>query len=104
LRRVQLDQKQLQDKIIENYQSEEKMMILIFAQWCINHDLVPEEVYLRAYPNQEANQTLKEALELTVPKEEAGEVKDQTLLEVLSLFGNDDLAFIVTEEMNKRKK
>jgi hypothetical protein len=104
LRRVQLDQKQLQDKIIENYQSEEKMMILIFAQWCINHDLVPEEVYLRAYPNQEANQTLKEALELTVPKEEASEVKDQTLLEVLSLFGNDDLAFIVTEEMNKRKK
>ena len=99
-----MDQKQLQDKIIENYQSEEKMMILIFAQWCINHDLVLEEVYLRAYPDQEANQTLKEALELTVPKEEAGEVKDQTLLEVLSLFGNDDLAFIVTEEMNKRKK
>ena len=99
-----MDQKKLQDKIIENYQSEEKIMILIFAQWCINHDLVPEEVYLRAYPDQEANQTLKEALELTVPKEEAGEVKDQTLLEVLSLFGNDDLAFIVTKEMNKRKK
>ena len=99
-----MDQKKLQDKIIENYQSEEKMMILVFAQWCINNDLVPEEVYLRAYPDQSANQTLREALELTVPKEEAGEVKDQTLLGVLSLFGNDDLAFVVTEEMNKRKK
>jgi hypothetical protein len=99
-----MDQKKLQDKIIENYQSEEKMMILVFAQWCINNDLIPEEVYLRAYPDQQANHTLKEALELTVPKEEAGEVKDQTVLGVLSLFGNDDLAFIVTEEINKRKK
>lgn len=99
-----MDQKELQDKIIENYQKDEKMMILIFAQWCINNDLVPEEIYLRAYPDQRDNQALKEALELTVPKEEAGEVKDQTLLGVLSLFGNDDLAFIVTEEMNKRKK
>ena len=79
-------------------------MILVFAQWCINNDLVPEEVYLRAYPNQSANQTLREALELTVAKEEAGEVKDQPVLEASSLFGNDDLAFIVTEEINKRKK
>lgn len=99
-----MDQEKLQDKIIENYQSEEKMMILVFAQWCINNDLVPEEVYLRAYPDQSANQTLKEALKLTVSKEEAGEVRDQTLLGVLSLFGNDDLAFVVTEEINKRKK
>ena len=99
-----MNKKELEDKIIANYQGEEKMMILIFAQWCINNDLIPEEVYLRAYPNQSANQALKEALDLTVPKEEAGEVKDQTLLGVLSLFGNDDLAFVVTEEMNKRKK
>ena len=99
-----MNQKELEEKIIENYQDQENMMILAFAQWCINHDLVPEEVYLRAYPDQPANQTLREALELTVPKEEAGEVKDQTLLGVLSLFGNDDLAFVVTEEMNKRKK
>jgi hypothetical protein len=99
-----MDQKKLEDQIIENYQGEEKMMILIFAQWCINNDLIPEEVYLRAYPNQSANQALKEALDLTVPKEEAGEIADQTLLGVLSLFGNDDLAFVVTEEINKRKK
>ncbi len=99
-----MDQKELQEKIIEHYQGEEKMMILVFAQWCVNHDLNPEEIYLRAYPNQAANQALKEALELTVPKEEAGEVSDQTVLGVLSLFGNDDLAFVLTEEINKRKK
>ncbi|SFC09920.1 hypothetical protein SAMN05443252_101877 [Bacillus sp. OV322] len=99
-----MNQKELEEKIIENYQGQEKMMILVFAQWCINHDLEPEEIYLRAYPNQSANPALREAIELTVPKDEAGEVSDETILGVLSLFGNDDLVFVVTEEIQKRKK
>jgi hypothetical protein len=99
-----MNQKDLQDKIVENYQGEEKMMILVFAQWCVNHDLDPEELYLRAYPQQASNQALREAIDLTVPKEEAGEVPDDTLLGVLSLFGNDDLAFVVTEEIRKRNR
>ncbi|MBT2696457.1 hypothetical protein J7E79_03275 [Bacillus sp. ISL-40] len=99
-----MNQKQLEEKIIENYRGEEKMMILVFAQWCVNHDLDPEELYLQAYPNQSSNPALKEAIELTVSKEEAGEVGDQTLLGVLALFGNDDLALIVTEEINKLRK
>ncbi|MEH7438981.1 hypothetical protein V7182_16025 [Neobacillus drentensis] len=98
-----MNQKEVEEKIIENYRGEEKMMILVFAQWCINHNLNPEELYIRAYPNQATNPALREALELTVPKEEAGEVPDETLLGVLSLFGNDDLAFVVTEEIKKRK-
>jgi hypothetical protein len=96
-----MNQKQIEEKIIENYRGEEKMMILVFAQWCVNHDLDPEELYIKAYPNQASNPALREAIELTVPKEEAGEVPDETLLGVLSLFGNDDLAFVVTEEMKK---
>ncbi len=99
-----MNKKELQDKIIANYQGEEKMMILVFAQWCVNHNLDPEEIYLLAYPSQSNNQALIEAIELTVPKEEAGEVSDETLLGVLSLFGNDDLAFVVTEEITKMKK
>ncbi|WP_077213487.1 hypothetical protein [Bacillus dakarensis] len=98
-----MNPKNMEEKIIENYQKDEKMMILVFAQWCVNHDLDPEELYLRAYPNQASNPALREALELTVPKEEAGEIAHQTLLGVLSLFGNDDLAFVVNEEINKRK-
>lgn len=98
-----MNDKQIEEKIIENYQGEENMMILIFAQWCINHDLDPEVLYLQAYPQQSANPALKEALELTVSKADAGEIGDQTLLGVLSLFGNDDLAFVVTEEMRKMK-
>ncbi|WP_046181384.1 hypothetical protein [Domibacillus tundrae] len=94
--------KEMEDFIVQSYQKEENMMILVFAQWCINHDLDPEAVYLKAYPDQAENQALKDALALTVPKEEAGDVPDETLLGVLSLFGNDDLAFIVTEEIAQR--
>jgi hypothetical protein len=98
-----MNQNDAQERIIQSYQRDEKMMILIFAQWCINHDLDPAELYLRAYPDQHTNLALKEAIDLTVPKEEAGEIADETLLGVLSLFGNEDLAFVVTEEIHKLK-
>lgn len=97
-----MERKELEEKIIQNYQKEENMMILVFAQWCINKDLDPEALYLRAYPDQASNPALKEALELTVPKSEAGEIADETLFGVLSLFGNDDLAFVVNEELQKK--
>ena len=61
-----MNKKELEDRIVANYQGEEKMMILVFAQWCVNHDLDPEEIYLRAYPSQASNQALREAIELTV--------------------------------------
>ncbi|MGA5688988.1 hypothetical protein [Cytobacillus pseudoceanisediminis] len=99
-----MNSKELEERIIQNYQGEEKMMILVFAQWCINHNLDPEEIYLKAYPDQSKNISLQEALELTVSKEEAGDVPDETLLGVLSMFGNDDLAFVVMEELKKMKK
>jgi hypothetical protein len=100
----QKEQKELEEQMIRNYQRDESLMVHIFAQWCVNHDLDPGELYLRAYPQQAANQALKYALDLIVPKEEAGEIPDETLLGVLSLFDNEDLAFIVTEEIYKRNK
>ncbi|SDN38845.1 hypothetical protein SAMN04487897_102740 [Paenibacillus sp. yr247] len=99
-----MNNKQLEEQMIENYKREEHMMILVFAQWCINHDLDPAELYHRAYPDQPNNAALQQALELTVPKEEAGEVPDDTLFGVLSLFGNEELAFIVTQEIEKRPR
>ncbi|WP_280769231.1 hypothetical protein [Salipaludibacillus daqingensis] len=97
------DKKEMEEYIIKNYQKDEQMMILVFAQWCVNHDLDPEDLYLKAYPDQAGNQSLKQAIELTVSKQEAGDVPNDTLLGVLSLFGNDDLAFVVSEEMAKQK-
>lgn len=99
-----MNNKQLEEQMIENYKREEHMMILVFAQWCINHGLDPAALYHSSYPDQPNNEALAKALELTVPKEEAGEVPDDTLLGVLSLFGNEELAFIVTQEIDKRPK
>jgi hypothetical protein len=96
--------KEFEEEVIRSYQREENLMILVFAQWCINNDLDPEALYRSAYPQQADNPSLKQTLELTVSKEEAGEIPDDTVLGVLSLFGNEELAFAVTEEINKRKK
>ncbi|WP_068620992.1 hypothetical protein [Paenibacillus tuaregi] len=96
-----MNRKELEEQIIENYRQDEQMMILVFAQWCVNHDLDPAELYTRAYPQQAANAALQQGIDLTVPKEEAGDIPHDTLLSVLSLFGNEDLAFVVTEEIAK---
>lgn len=95
--------KALEQHIIQSYQQDEQMMILVFAQWCINHDADPKMLYSRAYPDQPANLRLEQALALTVSKEEAGLIPDEALLGVLALYGNEDLAFVVTEEIGKRQ-
>lgn len=99
-----MSQKDVEDQIIANYERDEQMMILVFAQWCVNHDLNPTELYLKAYPHQTENPALQQAVNLTVSKEEAGDIPDDTLLGVLSLFGNDDLAFIVSEEIDRLQR
>lgn len=93
-----------EERIIANYTDNEKMMILVFAQWCVNQELNPEELYVKAYPNQASNYALREAIELTVSKAESSPISDQTMLDVLSLYGNDDLAFVVSEEIEKKGK
>ncbi|RNA69336.1 hypothetical protein [Alteribacter keqinensis] len=99
-----MNKKEVEEQIIQNYQKDENMMILVFAQWCVNNDLDAVELYKKAYPKQSKNTALMQGTELTVPKEESEEIADQTLLGVLSLFGNDDLAFVVSEEMEKMRK
>ncbi|WP_188456116.1 hypothetical protein [Virgibacillus oceani] len=102
-----MDNKDIEKQVIESYQNDEKMMILIYAQWCINNGHDPRELYQKAYPDQMKNAALNEALELTVSKEESEEIPNQTVINVLQLFGNDDLAFLVQAEIdqaNKNKK
>ena len=99
-----MSDKELEKQIIESYRRDEQMMILVFAQWCVNRGLDPQLLYEKAYPQQASNPALQQAIELTVPKEEAGDIPDDTVLQVLSLFGNDDLAFVVTEAINGRRR
>ncbi|UNK20339.1 hypothetical protein MNQ98_10145 [Paenibacillus sp. N3/727] len=94
--------KTVEERIVESYRQDEDMMILVFAQWCVNHGLDPAELYRKAYPDQLVNERLARVLELTVSKEEAGDIPDQTLLGVLSLFGNDDLAIAVVDAITER--
>ncbi|MBH0231407.1 hypothetical protein [Halobacillus yeomjeoni] len=91
-----------EEEVIKNYQKGEKMMILLFAQWCINHELDPVDIYKEAYPHQGENKELIDALELTVTKEESDPIDSETLLEALSLYGNDDLAFVVSEYISQK--
>ncbi|GGJ90666.1 hypothetical protein GCM10007063_11510 [Lentibacillus kapialis] len=99
-----MDKNDFEQKVIESYQQDEKMMILVYAQWCINNDLDPEALYEQAYPGQLNNQALKDALELTVSKQESEAIPDQTVLNILQLFGNHDLALIVQERIDNNKR
>ncbi|MDY0406934.1 hypothetical protein P5G51_017725 [Virgibacillus sp. 179-BFC.A HS] len=92
----------MEEQVIRKYQQDEETMILLFAQWCINHDLDPEALYQRAYPHQPKNHVLTKMMERTVSKEESEPISNQLMLDVLQLFGNDDLAFVVHEEIAKQ--
>ncbi|MBY6035878.1 hypothetical protein KUV80_04405 [Fictibacillus nanhaiensis] len=90
---------EISEKVISNYQKDEGMMIIIYAQWCVNNGLDPKAVYIKAYPDQLNNEYVMHMLEQTVPKEEAEFIANETLLQVLSIFGNEDLAFVVSKEI-----
>ncbi|MDO7905209.1 hypothetical protein Q5741_02115 [Paenibacillus sp. JX-17] len=96
--------KRMEEQVVESYRQDEDMMILVFAQWCINNSLDPEELYREAYPEQEGNERLKRSLKLTVSREEAGPIPDDTVLGVLSLYGNVDLAMVVSDAIARRPK
>lgn len=89
--------------IIEQYENDEEMMILIFAQWCVNNNFNAVELYKKAYPEQLQNPALLSALEKTMPKEQSDEISLEVVQQVLQLFGNDDLAFIIDQEVKKKK-
>jgi len=76
------------------------MMIQLFVQWCINHELNPNELYNKAYPDQQENSALQKVLK-EMDDNEKIELGDETLLDVLQLFGNFDLAFVVSEELER---
>lgn len=98
------DNKTVEERIVESYRQDEDMMILVFAQWCVNQGLNPLELYRQAYPEQTSNERLERVLKLTVPQEEAGDIPDNTVLGVLSLYGNDDLAAVIAEAIDRRGK
>lgn len=92
---------EMSDKVIEQYQHDENIMIQLFASWCANHQLDALALYTQAYPGQEKNALLFKAMEEI--EKDTLEVDTETLVNVLQLFGNEDLAFIVSQEALKFK-
>lgn len=86
--------------IIESYQHDERTMILVFAQWCINNDFDPVLIYKEAYPHQPKNNILLEVLDSTVSKSESEHIGSETLQSILQVFGNDDLAFVIQDKID----
>src|SRR5699024_8932655 len=81
--------------VIEQYEADEEMMVLIFAQWCVNHHLDPVHSYEEAYQNHQANRLLQHGIEKATERDEGVDIATEVVLHVLQEFGNDDLAFVV---------
>ena len=90
--------------IIDQYEQDETMMIIIFAQWCVNHHLDAVALYRKAYPDQPENKALLAALDETVDKKESEDISTGLVQHVLQIFGNDDLAFVIQEEVDRKQK
>lgn len=92
------------EKVIRQYQEDEKRMVLIFAQWCINHQLDPFVVYGEAYPTQMNNYILKEVIDWTVNASESDTIDTELVIQILQAYGNDDLAMVVSEKSQEMKR
>lgn len=100
---MEFNELSIDEQVIAKYKQDEKVMIQLFVQWCINHEVDPNELYARAYPEQQKNLSLQDVLKEMDGAEEM-EIDNETMLDVLQLFGNFDLAFILSEEIDRIAK
>ncbi|MBE1554291.1 hypothetical protein [Sporosarcina limicola] len=95
-----MDFKSIDEQVIQKYQEDEQLMIRLFVQWCKNNQLNPIELYSRAYPEQLENLTMKKVMEDAEFEDEI-DIDNEMMLDVLQLFGNDDLAFVLSDEISR---
>lgn len=98
-----MDRQQLQELIMKKYQDEERTMVHFFVEWCREHNYDPHSIYKMAYPNQPENPILSEIM-ATLNGQEPLHIPDNTLLEVLQVFGNDELTFVIADLVEKSTK
>jgi ABC-type nitrate/sulfonate/bicarbonate transport system substrate-binding protein len=95
--------KSIDEQVIQKYQEDEQLMIQLFVQWCVNHELDANELYARAYPEQQENASLQKVLKEMNDSDHL-EIDNETMMDVLQLFGNFDLAFVLSEEIERLSK
>lgn len=89
------------NQIIEQYKQDEQMMILAYVKWCMSNNLDPFELYQRAYPEQPPNKLLQEMYDQVNEKNTLDDISSDAIVQLLHIFGNIDLAFVVQEEAEK---
>ena len=95
--------KSIDEQVIQKYQEDEQLMIQLFVQWCVNHELNPNELYARAYPEQPENASLQKEVK-EMDNVDPLEIDNETMMDILQLFGNYDLAFVLSEEIERLSK
>lgn len=90
----------IDEQIIQKYKEDETLMIRLFVQWCSNNELNPHTLYKKAYPYQIENAALQEVIESDDGFDDV-HIDNETMLDVLQLFGNEDLAFVVADEIDR---
>lgn len=93
----------IDEQIIQKYREDETLMIRLFVQWCANNELDPQALYKKAYPEQMENAALQEVIEGDDGFDDL-HIDNETMLDVLQLFGNEDLAFVVADEIERLAK
>lgn len=93
----------IDEQIIKKYQEDEQTMIQLFAGWCKMHGLDATKLYANAYPAQGENIALQKVL-AEMDDDEQIDISNETMLDILQMFGNYDLAFVVTEEIERIAK
>lgn len=93
----------IDEQIIQKYREDETLMIRLFVQWCSNNELDPHVLYKKAYPEQVENAALQEAIESDEGFDDL-HIDNETMLDVLQLFGNEDLAFVVADEIERQSR
>ncbi|MFD1927199.1 hypothetical protein ACFSFY_03875 [Sporosarcina siberiensis] len=89
--------------IIKKYQEDEQIMIQLFVAWCLNHNLDPQLLYSKAYPEQVVNESLQKTIK-EMDDVDPLDIGNETLMDVLQMFGNDELAFVVSDEIEQISK
>ncbi|REB11634.1 hypothetical protein DVB69_00385 [Sporosarcina sp. BI001-red] len=95
--------KNIDEQVIQKYKEDETLMVRLFVQWCTNYNLDPQSLYQKAYPAQSFNELLSEVMDSDDGFDEL-HIDNETMLDVLQMFGNDDLAFVVADEFHRLDK
>lgn len=95
-----MDFKMSSEQIIQKYKDDEQVMIRLYVQWCKNNELDASQLYQLAYPEQQDNIAIKAMIDESTDDDEIA-IDDETMLDVLQLFGNDDLAFVLAEVISR---